>query len=139
MQEIKSFSVPSTNKGVMQVEACLDWLFTEYKLDETLYGNMFVAVSEAIINARLHGNNNNPEKQIQVAFFKSKEELCVVVKDEGNGFEPTKIQDPTAPENLSKINGRGIFLMKNLSEKIEFNKSGSEVSLFFNLSSTISV
>ena len=60
-----------------------------------------------------------------------KKSICFSVKDEGAGFDFSNLPDPTAPENLLKENGRGIFLMKNLADKVEFIGGGNEVSLFF--------
>ena len=58
--------------------------------------------------------------------------VCFSVKDEGQGFDFDNLPDPTAPENILKENGRGIFLMRNLADKVEFTDEGTEVSLFFN-------
>ena len=63
----------------------------------------------------------------------SKKSISFVIKDEGPGFDESKIPDPTSPENLDNIKGRGVFLIKNLTDNVKFRKKGSEIELVFNL------
>jgi serine/threonine-protein kinase RsbW len=83
-------------------------------------------------NAIQHGNKENETLSIDVSVKDNQDKVCFSVRDEGNGFDFDNLPDPTAPENLLKENGRGIFLMKNLADKVEFAGHGNEVSLFFN-------
>ena len=93
---------------------------------------MLIAVTEAVNNAIQHGNKENEELSIDVSVKDNQNKVCFSVKDEGVGFDFENLPDPTSPENLLKENGRGIFLMRNLADKVEFTGQGNEVCLFFN-------
>lgn len=97
------------------------------------YGNVIIAVTEAVNNAINHGNKNDTSKKITVSYKKENKLLTFTVGDEGEGFDFTDIPDPTDPENLEKLNGRGIFLMKNLVDDINFHEGGKKVELIFHL------
>lgn len=79
-----------------------------------------VAVREAVANAIKHGNAQDPDKQVHIDLLQDGEDLVVRVEDEGTGFDPARLQDPLAPENLLKPNGRGIFYMKSFMDEIEY-------------------
>ena len=96
------------------------------------YGNIIISLTEAVNNAINHGNKNNPEKKIIVCYKKTKLAALFSVEDEGDGFDYTNIPDPTAPENLGKLNWRGVFLMKNLADAITFLDNGRKIELTFN-------
>jgi serine/threonine-protein kinase RsbW len=83
-------------------------------------------------NAIQHGNEFNTNLFVDVAVGDQPAEFCFNVKDQGKGFDFMNLPDPTAPENLLKENGRGIYLMKSLSDSVEFHESGSCVCLYFN-------
>ena len=101
-------------------------------MNEDAYGNVLIAVTEAVNNAIQHGNKENEALTINVSVSDNDEKVCFSVKDEGPGFDFNNLPDPTAPENLLKENGRGIFLMRNLADEVEFTGEGNEVCLFFN-------
>lgn len=103
----------------------------ELDLTDEVYGNVLVATMEATNNAIVHGNKSDPNKQVQLEIIKNEEVLVIKIKDQGNGFDYSHVPDPTAPENLEKINGRGIFLMKRLSDDIMFYDDGRIVELKF--------
>jgi serine/threonine-protein kinase RsbW len=79
-----------------------------------------VAVREAVANAIKHGNAQDPGKQVHVDLFREGDEVVIQVEDEGIGFDPAQLQDPLAPENLLKPNGRGIFYMKSFMDDIHY-------------------
>ncbi|MCS7296706.1 MAG: ATP-binding protein [Bacteroidia bacterium] len=92
-----------------------------------------VAVTEAISNAILHGNRQEAAKQVQLRFVWNPEDhlLTVEVRDEGEGFDPSNLPDPTESENLLRETGRGIFLMRNLADEVIFKERGRCVELRF--------
>ena len=104
-----------------------------YHLPEDYYGNILVAVTEAVNNAIQHGNKSNPDKNIEVIFSMQKNKLHFTIKDEGDGFDFENIPDPTDPANIEKINGRGVFLMKNLADGVAFSENGKVVHLEFEM------
>jgi serine/threonine-protein kinase RsbW len=79
-----------------------------------------VAVREAVANAIKHGNAQDPGKQVHVDLYRDGDDLVIRVEDEGIGFDPDQLQDPLAPENLLKPNGRGIFYMKSFMDEIHY-------------------
>jgi serine/threonine-protein kinase RsbW len=79
-----------------------------------------VAVREAVANAIKHGNAQDPGKQVHVDLFREGDEVVIRVEDEGTGFDPDQLQNPLAPENLLKPNGRGIFYMKSFMDDIHY-------------------
>ena len=91
--------------------------------------NFRVGLTEALSNAMLYGNNSDPEKSVRVEVAIKLEEVSVRVTDQGAGFDPSTVPDPTLPANISKSGGRGIFLMKALMDEVEFNDRGNSVTL----------
>ncbi len=91
--------------------------------------NFRVGLTEALSNAMLYGNNGDPEKHVRVEVTIKLEEVSVRVTDEGVGFDPAMVPDPTLPDNISKTGGRGIFLMKALMDEVQFNERGNSVTL----------
>ena len=91
--------------------------------------NFRVGLTEALSNAMLYGNNSDPEKSVRVEVEIKLEEVSVRVTDQGVGFDPTTVPDPTLPANISKSGGRGIFLMKALMDEVQFNDRGNSVTL----------
>ena len=89
-----------------------------------------LAVREALNNAVKHGSRLDPKKKIHVAWrLDPQEGLWVSIRDEGNGFDPNRIPDPTAPENLERFSGRGIFMIRELMDKVEFRDKGREIQM----------
>lgn len=91
--------------------------------------NLRVGVAEALANAILYGNGADPEKRVRVEVELSAEEVAVVVYDEGDGFDPEAVPDPTLPENVERSGGRGIFLLRELMDEVRFNDCGNCVRL----------
>jgi len=125
--------IPSIKENVGVVESFIDNAKDKLKITDNIYGNVLIAVTEAVNNAIVHGNKENKSKKVEISLKQSKNRLCFMVADEGVGFDESKIPDPTSPGNLNNIKGRGVFLMKNLSDEIVFKKGGSLIQLVFNL------
>jgi serine/threonine-protein kinase RsbW len=126
-------SIKSRIENLHLVEKFVDEVYEKYKFSDEIYGNILIATMEAANNAILHGNKNDAKKSVEIRLQKIKSELELTVKDEGTGFDFKSIPDPTCPENIEKINGRGVFLMEKLSDKIEFFENGRIVKLTFKL------
>lgn len=129
---IDSLSIPSELSKLPLVESMIDKACQSVGLDQDMYGNVLIAVTEAVNNAILHGNSLTASKSVKLDFFETDEHVVFTVSDEGKGFDYKHLPDPTAPENIEKENGRGIFLMRSLADDVQFNDSGNEVSVFFN-------
>lgn len=128
----ENLRISSDTQNITLVEQVIDDVCEQYKVNEDRYGNILIAVTEAVNNAIQHGNQNNPEKSVTITYNIDPKSITFFISDEGNGFDHDNLPDPTAPENLDKVNGRGIFLMKNLSDNIAFDQNGKQVQLKFN-------
>ena len=126
-----SIEIGSDLNNIPKVESLIDQVCDELSLSEDYYGNILIAVTEAVNNAIIHGNKNEDTKIVKVDVSKINSSLILSVADQGDGFDFENLPDPTAPENLEKPDGRGIFLMKNLSDGVDFDSNGSKVSITF--------
>lgn len=91
--------------------------------------NLFVALDEAFVNAVKHGNKNDPTKLVRVGAELSPKEACFTVEDEGEGFDVRTIPDPCDPANLFKSSGRGVLLIYNIMDEVEYNAQGNRVKM----------
>jgi serine/threonine-protein kinase RsbW len=126
-----SIQVPSIIDNIRMIESFIDNAKERFHLDEDIYGNIMIAVTEAVNNAIKHGNAGNSSKNVYLSLFLNENLLKFTIKDEGPGFDYHNLPDPTSPENLEKPGGRGIFLMKHLSDEVEFKDGGKIVELSF--------
>lgn len=133
-EEIETVSFSSTLDNLKVAEDLVDEICRKNGVHEDHFGNVLIAITEAVNNAIRHGNLDDTSKNVRLSVKKSDDELCFVVSDEGKGFDFNNLPDPTAPENIENENGRGIFLMKSLADEVEFEKNGTEVSILFKLS-----
>jgi len=129
----KDLSISSDINNLRLVEKAIDELSMELNLSDEVYGNIMVATMEATNNAIIHGNHSDPEKDVKIEILFVNRELIVHIEDQGTGFDHQSIPDPTSPENLEKIDGRGIFLMEQLSDEIMYLEDGRIVELKFNV------
>ena len=88
-----------------------------------------LALEEALVNAIKHGNRMDPAKSVQIDCRINHERVRIEIEDEGEGFEPDSVPDPTDPENLERPCGRGLMLMRSFMTLIEFNETGNRVTL----------
>jgi len=129
----KDLNIPSELENLRLVEKAIDELSMELDLSDEVYGNVLVATMEATNNAIIHGNQSDPLKNVKIEILMEHKELMVHIEDQGQGFDYSKVPDPTAPGNLEKINGRGIFLMERLSDEILYLEQGRIVELKFRI------
>ena len=129
----RTISIPSKIDNLRKIEKVIDEISAEFKIGEDQYGNILIAALEAANNAILHGNKLDEKKNVNITFNIEEQMLKIKVEDQGIGFDYKNIPDPTAPENIENVNGRGIFLMEKLSDKIEFYNEGAIVQLEFKL------
>lgn len=91
--------------------------------------NLQVGLAEALANAMLYGNRNDPEKFVQVEVELDDARVALCVTDEGEGFDPADVPDPTLVPNLQRPGGRGVFLIRKLMDEVEYNERGNSVRL----------
>jgi serine/threonine-protein kinase RsbW len=128
---VKKLKIESDIRNLNIVETTIDNITNEAGINQDSYGKILVAVLEAVNNAILHGNKSDNKKEVEIYFNIKAKDLDISVTDEGRGFDPGKVPDPTMPDTIELINGRGVFLMKKLADEIKFNKRGNSVKLTF--------
>lgn len=123
----------SSLNEIKKIEAFSQEISKKATLNEDKSDNLAIVLTELVNNAILHGNKNNPQKtvRLQVSYYKNC--IKVSVKDEGNGFDPSQLDDPTDPANIWKESGRGIFLVKNLIDDVEFFPSANGTEIIITL------
>ena len=132
--QIQKFQLESQLDSLAKIESIVDELKEQYLIPEDIYGNILVAVTEAVNNAIRHGNKLDPSKKVDFSFEPTEKDFIFKIQDKGTGFNPDLIPDPTLAENLDKPDGRGIFIMKNLSDEVAFEDEGRRVEISFNRS-----
>lgn len=130
-----SIQIPSLSENIRIIESFIDNAKEKYSLNDDIYGNIMIAVTEAVNNAIKHGNKDNSAKNVTLSLSLQDGLIKFMVQDEGDGFNFHHLPDPTAPENISKPGGRGIFLMKHLSDEVDFKENGKVVELSFYMNS----
>ena len=123
--------LPSVARSIGKVEPYIEEIATKYNIEPDKYPNMLISLTEAVNNAIIHGNNEDASKYVDIKFKETSTGLCFEISDEGEGFNPNALPDPTAPENIECCGGRGVFLMKELSDKIDFGDNGRRVYIHF--------
>ncbi len=124
------FVVPSKLSRILGVNRLISFLTAEFGFPpEESRVNLPMAVDEALSNAIVHGNRSDENLKVRVRIYISSHRMHVQIEDEGEGFFPEELSDPTERENLYKGSGRGIFLLKELMDSVEFKKGGRLIEL----------
>lgn len=124
----------SSPENIAEVEALVNKLISKFHLCPDKSCQILVSLTEAVNNAILHGNKADKAKQVTIRFRHLDGTLEICVKDEGQGFDPNAIPDPTTPENVVKLGGRGVFLIKQLADEVQFDDNGTSVAMKFSIS-----
>ncbi|MGD0648931.1 MAG: ATP-binding protein [Acidobacteriaceae bacterium] len=113
------------------VEAKAEGLAREAGFDDDTSSQIAMVVREAVINAILHGNKNDPSKHVRWSYELNDEALRFKIADEGPGLDPDTVPDPLAPENILRSSGRGIFLMRAIMDEVHFHmlNPGTEIEM----------
>lgn len=127
----KLIEIESTINNILELDNFLDNIFLKYNIEEKLYYNIYLSLSEAINNAIQHGNKCDSNKYVKIYFSISSNYYEFVIEDEGQGFFIENVKDPTLLKNLRNESGRGIFIMKNYSDNFEILNNGNKVKLNF--------
>jgi serine/threonine-protein kinase RsbW len=128
-----NLTLDSHPKNIAEVEPYVTQVVQKYEINQDLYGNMLITLTEAVSNAIIHGNSAKAAKKVVISTNCSNQRICFTIQDEGSGFNPDTLPDPTAPENILNPGGRGVFLMRQLSDVVTFSDVGRLVTLEFSL------
>jgi anti-sigma regulatory factor (Ser/Thr protein kinase) len=124
----------SSLESVLAVENLIAQAKDEYAITEENYNYIWIVLNEAVSNAIKHGNKFDPDKKVRLS-IETKEDryLCFTIQDEGSGFDPSSIPDPTTPERIAQPNGRGVFLIYKLADIVNYSGNGTCVEICFDL------
>lgn len=123
--------IESTPNNLITVEEFVNYFAVELGLDQEKINGLLLAVTEATTNAIIHGNKNNKLKLVRIFVYVDGSTVTIKIKDEGKGFDPSIVPDPTDPENLLKDSGRGLYLMRVYMDGLTYNQTpeGTETIL----------
>ena len=125
--------IPSVLENIKVVESFIDNVKETYQINDDIYGNIMVAVTESVSNSIIHGNKLDKNKEVNLILILESSDIKIIIEDEGDGFDVEKIPDPTHPNNLQNPCGRGIFLIKHLCDNVSFNDNGKKIELSFKI------
>lgn len=125
----------SDPNNLITVEEFVNYFAKDIGIDEDKMNGLMLSVTEATTNAIIHANKSDPSKKVTIDVIVDNENLIVKVKDEGKGFDPSKVPDPTATENLLKDSGRGVYLMRIYMDELKYNitPTGTETILILKI------
>lgn len=123
----KLLVIKSDLSELKKVENFLSDILNEFNLAQKYFNKIYLCVSEAVVNSIKHGNKSDGNKTVSIGIDCDEKEINVLVEDEGEGFDINLIEDPTLKSNLKNESGRGIFIIKKMSDKFEYNEKGNRI------------
>lgn len=133
IEEKDTMYISSEPQNIALIEPLVVSVLEKHAISNDIFGNVLVAITEATNNAIQHGNKLDPNKKVQISYSVDEDMIRFTIQDEGQGFNPDILPDPTDPENIEKPHGRGVFLMKRLADVISFEENGTRVCLGFKI------
>lgn len=131
MENTMSLKIPSILENIRIIESFIDHAREHFQFNDDIYGNILIAVTESVNNAIIHGNKEDKDKNVHLKLNVTDAHIYFTIEDEGEGFDYNGLPDPTEPENIDTDGGRGIFLMKHLTDEVKFLNNGRTIVLTF--------
>jgi serine/threonine-protein kinase RsbW len=131
--ELFTLQLPSKTESITQLEQLIEEIADKYHVAEDTFANMMTCLNEATINAIIHGNKLDETKKVIINAEVEPKRIIWTITDEGTGFDYANLADPTSPENLENLTGRGVFIIKHLADQCIFNASGNTIELHFKI------
>ena len=126
-------TLPSDPNSINQVAVLVDQLTRRYRLDQEKHDSLLISLTEAVTNAIVHGNKQDRSKLVSIGCTHQSDRLAIRVSDQGHGFDHELLPDPTCPERLCECGGRGVFLMHQLCDRMNYTDGGATVEMYFRL------
>jgi len=133
MQQSLILKLKSSPCQIKHIESYVSSLMSKCKFTREIHDNILISLTEAVNNAILHGNKADVKKFVNINCEEQAEKVVIRISDEGTGFNPKKVADPTLPENIDCCGGRGVYIMQQLSDKIKFLDNGRTVEMHFHI------
>lgn len=124
-------NIDSNPVNISVLEELTRTIVDEFKFTEEKYPNILISLTESVSNAMIHGNNEDENKVVSIKVKELEKGILLRVSDQGDGFDFSDLPDPTLPENLELLGGRGIFLIKDLSDDFTYFDNGSTLEMLF--------
>lgn len=124
-----SIAIPSNQEFLQDVDIFIEGILRGFGADESIVADIAISVSELVNNAILHGNKSISEKAVTVTISERKGEVAISVADQGEGFDPSCIENPIDDANLLKEVGRGIFIVKSLMDKVDIDATDTGTTI----------
>lgn len=126
-------TIPSNPNNILELESYLKTMELDFLCNQDKYGDILISLTEAVNNAIIHGNKSDESKNVTIHAHQNEQGISFCVTDEGKGFNPAYVKDPTCADNIECCGGRGVYIMKALSDKITFGGKGNKVEMFFEM------
>lgn len=123
--------INSNPNNILKVESYLQSIEIEHAKLKDRFADILISLTEAVNNAIIHGNNADETKKVWINMSQIENGFSISVSDEGRGFDPSNVPDPTAEENIECCGGRGVFIMNSLADQLAYTNNGSTVEMFF--------
>lgn len=132
MKQFKELKFSSLQRNISQVGKFIEEICVDNYISQSYFGNIMLAIEEAVKNAIIHGNKEDCNKQVTIVFERKRGTLSFTIEDEGEGFNHQEIPNPLDSDDAK---GNGIFLIRSLADKVSYNSTGNQVELTFTISS----
>lgn len=126
-------TISSNPNNILEVESYLKKLDFDFRFDAEKYADILISLTEAVNNAIIHGNKSDESKNVHILVKEKPNGVSFCVTDEGAGFNPTRVPDPTCSDKIECCGGRGVHIMKALADDISFEENGRKVEMYFDL------
>jgi serine/threonine-protein kinase RsbW len=136
MMKHHMITISSNPNNILEVETYLKRMELADMLHADKFADILISLTEAVNNAIIHGNKSDETKNVTIYVNEVNNGISFCVVDEGHGFNHDFVPDPTCQENIECCGGRGVYIMKALSDEIIFNDNGCSVEMFFELNKT---
>lgn len=130
-KQTKTLTLSSDFDEIQRVESFVEELQDWISFDDDTYGNVMLALSEAVTNAIVHGNKQDSDKKVHIMASQNNQKLTISIKDEGEGFDPSSLPDPLQDENLLKEGGRGVYLIEQFADEVTYSEGGTKITVIF--------
>ena len=131
--DLYTLQLPSVPESITTLENLIEEIADKYQVSDDTFANMMTCLNEAMNNAIIHGNKQDPSKKVIINAEVEGRRITWTITDEGPGFDYVHLADPTAPENLENLTGRGVFIIKHLADQYIYNAAGNEIELHFKI------
>jgi len=129
----KMLKLRSTPTSISKIEGYVQRIASEFAINDAKFPDILISLTEAVNNAIIHGNQNDGSKYVDVSVRRIASGIRFQVSDQGRGFNPGDVPDPTAPDRIECCGGRGVYIIKELSDNVEYLNNGRTVEIQFDL------